>query len=149
MRRKLTFPERASIADDTPLRLDVAAALAFPDGSMAASGLRREASKGRLAIERIAGKDYTTLASITEMRGKCRVEARVPVYGYNQPNEIEMGRSSNRQHGASATADTSTALAAAKATLKALKTRSAITSPENTKRPEPGTVIPLPSKSLT
>jgi hypothetical protein len=47
-----------------PLRLGVAAALAFPDGSMAAARLRREADRGRLIIERIAGKDFTTLANI-------------------------------------------------------------------------------------
>jgi hypothetical protein len=52
----------------------VAAALAFPDGSMTASGLRREAARGRLVIERIAGKDYTTLANIERMREQCRVE---------------------------------------------------------------------------
>jgi hypothetical protein len=56
------LPARAEIGPDTPLRLDVAAALAYPDGSMSASGLRREASRGRLVIERVAGKDYTTLA---------------------------------------------------------------------------------------
>jgi hypothetical protein len=33
------------IGPDTPLRLRVAAALAFPDGSMTASGLRREAAE--------------------------------------------------------------------------------------------------------
>ena len=44
----------------------VAASLAYPDGSMTASGLRREAAKGRLAIERIAGKDYTTIAVSSE-----------------------------------------------------------------------------------
>ena len=32
-----------------------------PDGSMTASGLRKEARKGRLIIERTTGKDYTTL----------------------------------------------------------------------------------------
>jgi hypothetical protein len=32
------------------LRLSMAAALAFPDGSMTASGLRREAARGRLVI---------------------------------------------------------------------------------------------------
>jgi hypothetical protein len=47
----------------TPLRLDVVA-LAFPDGSMGASGLRREAAKGRLAVEHFAGKDYPTLQAI-------------------------------------------------------------------------------------
>ena len=47
-----------TIRPDTPLRLDVAAALAYPDGSMTASGLRREHKRGRLIIERTAGKDY-------------------------------------------------------------------------------------------
>jgi hypothetical protein len=37
------------VSPDTPLRLSVAAALAFPDGSMTASG-RREAARGRLMI---------------------------------------------------------------------------------------------------
>ena len=41
------LPERESITTDTPLRLSVAAALAYPDGSMTANGLRREAKRGR------------------------------------------------------------------------------------------------------
>src|ERR1700683_2135915 len=64
------LPPRHQIEPDTPLRLAVAAALEFPDGSMTASGLRREAAHGRLQIWRIAGKDYTTIAGLTEMRGK-------------------------------------------------------------------------------
>jgi hypothetical protein len=63
-----TLPPRDDIKPDSPLRLDVAAALAYPDGSMTASGLRREAARGRLVIERTAGKDYTTLADIERMR---------------------------------------------------------------------------------
>jgi hypothetical protein len=51
----------SNIFGDAPIRLSVAAKLAFPDGSMTASGLRREAARGRLLVERIAGKDYTTL----------------------------------------------------------------------------------------
>src|ERR1700758_666662 len=66
------LPSREEIRPDTPLRLGVAAALAFPDGSMTASGLRREGARGRLVIERVAGKDYTTLAAIEEMRALCR-----------------------------------------------------------------------------
>jgi hypothetical protein len=58
--------DRSEISGTTPLRLAVAAALAYPDGSMTASGLRREAARGRLAIERTAGKDYTMLAAIEE-----------------------------------------------------------------------------------
>jgi hypothetical protein len=65
------------VTPDTPLRLGVAAAIAFPDGSMTAAGLRRESARGRLIIERIAGKDYTTLANIERMRELCRVEAKV------------------------------------------------------------------------
>jgi hypothetical protein len=45
---------------------------------MTASGLRREGARGRLGIERIAGKDYTTLANIERMRELCRVPAKVP-----------------------------------------------------------------------
>jgi hypothetical protein len=61
--------------------LGIAAALAFPDGTMTASGLRREAMRGRLVIERIAGKDYTTLSNIERMRELCRVEAKAPDSG--------------------------------------------------------------------
>jgi hypothetical protein len=57
-----------SYPQDRPLRLAVAAKVAFPDGSMAASGLRREARRGRLVIERIAGKDYTILGACPSNR---------------------------------------------------------------------------------
>jgi hypothetical protein len=63
---------------DAPLRLSLAAKLAVPDGSMTASGLRPEAARGRLHVERIAGKDDTTLESIKRMRELCRVQAKEP-----------------------------------------------------------------------
>src|SRR6266853_1421425 len=69
-----TLQDLPSYPVDRPLRLSLAARIAFPDGSITASGLRREAQRGRLVIERIAGKDYTTLAAIDEMRKLCRVE---------------------------------------------------------------------------
>jgi hypothetical protein len=69
------LPGIDAIHPETPLRLDVAAAIAYPDGSMTASGLRREHKRGRLIIERTAGKDYTTLAHINTMRDQCRIEA--------------------------------------------------------------------------
>jgi hypothetical protein len=72
---KAALPNTDKILPDTPLRLSVAAAIAFPDGSMTASGLRREAGRGNLIIERLAGKDYTTLANIEQMRAPCRVQA--------------------------------------------------------------------------
>ena len=43
MSRKVAMPDPSRISDETLLRLGVAAALEFPDGSMSASGLRREA----------------------------------------------------------------------------------------------------------
>lgn len=43
---------------------------------MTASGLRKEAARGRLVIERIAGKDYTTLAAIADMRKLCRLPSK-------------------------------------------------------------------------
>lgn len=60
------------IGPTTPLRLEIAARLAFPDGSMKVSGLRREIARGRLTSEMIAGKLYTTLGDIDAMRTLCR-----------------------------------------------------------------------------
>ena len=64
------------IGPTTPLRLETAAKLAFPDGSMKLAGLRREIARGRLAYEVIAGKHYTTLKYIEEMRDLCRVQVK-------------------------------------------------------------------------
>ena len=86
-----------SVSKDAPLKLALAAKLAFPDGSMSASGLRREARKGRLVVERIAGKDYTTVEAIEEMRKLCRIDRRASDYGFegeeaqrNQPGSSVM-----------------------------------------------------------
>src|SRR6202042_670094 len=81
------MPARSEVGDDTPLRLAVAAALAYPDGSMTASGLRREAVRGRLVIERTAGKDYTTLAAIAEMRNRCRLQPKARDWGSGKQDE--------------------------------------------------------------
>src|ERR1700746_774625 len=74
------------IAPSTPLRLEAAARLAFPDGSMKLAGLRREIARGRLAYEVIAGKHYTTLADIDAMRELCRVQAKAPVSTSDLPD---------------------------------------------------------------
>lgn len=63
-------------APDTPLRLDVAVREAFPAGGMTVSGLRREIARGRLEVELIAGKQFTTLAAIANMRAMCRVPVK-------------------------------------------------------------------------
>ncbi|UQR64301.1 hypothetical protein LRP30_02985 [Bradyrhizobium sp. C-145] len=64
-----------NVGPTTPLRLQVAARLAFPDGSLGVPGLRNEIAKGRLRCEKIANKLYTTLEAIEEMRSLCRVKS--------------------------------------------------------------------------
>src|SRR5262249_29882769 len=105
---------RNEIGDDEPLRLKVAAARAFPDGSMTVSGLRREAARGRLALERIAGKDYTTLGAIKAMRRLCHSAERGHGFGCN----LQMDAS--EPLGSSATESSKSALASARTTLKRL-----------------------------
>src|SRR5882724_5113975 len=89
------------ITRDTPLRLEAAAKLAFPDGSMKLAGLRREIARGRLAYEVIAGKHYTTLADIDAMRELCRVKAADHGSTSDLPDEREAN--SNPQSGSSET----------------------------------------------
>lgn len=72
------------VSRDAPLRLDDAAGIAFPNGRMTASGLRREAKRGRLVIYRIAGKDFTTLNAIEAMIRRCPLPAKGPDCGSNQ-----------------------------------------------------------------
>src|SRR5208283_5399865 len=75
------FAKTENVSKDAPLRLATATEMACRDGSMSASGLRREAAKGHLIVERIAGKDYTTISAIEEMRKLCRIEQNVSDYG--------------------------------------------------------------------
>jgi hypothetical protein len=131
---------------DDPIRLKVAAALAFPDGSMTVSGLRREAARGRLAIDRVAGKDYTTLRAIEEMRALCRVPPKAPVCG-SGPHGTTMKDITPRP-GSSGTEDGNLPLAAARMIVKELKERYPTTSPASTRR-RGATVIPLSSRSST
>jgi hypothetical protein len=116
-----SIPPPEKVTPDTPLRLEIAAMLAFPDGSMTAAGLRREGARGRLVIERIAGKDFTTLANIERMRELCQLH----------PKELDFGSAGNaetRKAGlrtppstSSETADISRARAAAEMTVAKLK----------------------------
>src|SRR5256885_801600 len=97
------LPNKATIGPDTPLRLEAAAALAHPDGSMTASGLRKEAGRGRLVIERTAGKDYTTLAAIAEMRELCRQNTKDRASGSAKPGAISAAEQPTKPSGSSST----------------------------------------------
>jgi hypothetical protein len=66
---------------------------------MTASGLRREAAKGRLVIERVAGKDFTTLAEIENMRALCRVPQKESVSGFVPKTETPTARSDSALFG--------------------------------------------------
>ena len=85
-----------------PLRLNIAAALAFPDGSMTVSGLRREAKRGNLVIETVAGRHYVTLGAIEEMRKLCRVKAEGHACGGEKSAETAE-RLPRKAHGSSST----------------------------------------------
>jgi hypothetical protein len=74
--KRADIPPPGTITPTSPLRLSVACKLAFPDGSMSEKGLRELGHAGKLTVERIRGKDYTTLADIEEMRSLCRVQAK-------------------------------------------------------------------------
>ena len=67
MRRGVRIPDRAEITADTPLSLDVAARIAFPDGSMSGLALRNAATRGDLGHAKIGGRVYTSLADIERM----------------------------------------------------------------------------------
>src|SRR5262249_51767494 len=127
-------PNRSEIGATTPLRLALAAELAYPDGSMTASGLRREASRGRLVLERTAGKDYTTLAEIERMRELCRVEARGQDSGCAMPNTTKTETSLTPPYGSSRTVNTEKALDAALMIVNKLKSDSPNTSAASTLR---------------
>src|SRR5258708_20899881 len=129
------------VGTDAWVRLGVAAAIAFPDGSMTAAGLRREAARGRLIIERIAGKDFTTLANIEQMRELCRVPQKDLVSGSAPKNEISTARSANAQCGSSETDRARSARVALQKIARAPSAPSASTLPKSTSLTESAAVI--------
>lgn len=135
-----------ALPPDTPLRLDVAAALAYPDGSMTASGLRREAKRGRLVIERIAGKDYTTFGYINRMREQCRLETkdRASTSGAR----VETKKADTRRSGSSSTATISAARAALQTILQEPNAPSPRISPASTPGRQEKLAAVIPIKSL-
>jgi hypothetical protein len=147
---KASIQNVEGVGPNTPLRLGVAAALAFPDGSMTASGLRRERDRGRLVVERIAGRDYTTLGYIERMRELCRAADRDRASGLEKPSATVPEDSHIRPSGLSKTLNIGKALDAAKQIVEGLKERSLSTSPANTSPgSKPASVHRLQSRSRT
>src|ERR1700722_6337933 len=108
------FPQelRDQIGPDSPLRLEIAVRIAFPAGGMTVSGLRKERDRKRLVIEKIAGKDFTTLRDIERMRELCRAPQRGPASGSSPKSETLRESSPAARHGSSETERTRSARAA-------------------------------------
>jgi hypothetical protein len=92
---ELPIAANDNIHPDEPLRLDDAIKFGFPHGGMTVSGLRREAAAGRLVIEKIANKHFTTLRAVEEMRKSCRVRVEARACG----GEKIGGRVERSSHG--------------------------------------------------
>src|ERR1700704_4327962 len=91
-----------NIDPDAPLRLEDAIRVCFPHGGITVSGLRREAKAGRLVVEKIANKHFTTPRAIEEMRKLCRVNQSLPVFG-GEKRGAKIARSSREERGLSST----------------------------------------------
>jgi len=99
----MTDRTQPEITRDTPLRLADAVKIAFPMGGMTVAGLRRERDRSRLIVEKIAGKEFTTLAHIERMRELCRDEARELGSSLKPPAVTRVERSPTKQPGSSET----------------------------------------------
>src|SRR5436305_15109229 len=111
-RASMTIRTRPQTTHYTPIRLAEAVKIAFPLGGMTVAGLRRERDCNRLVIEKIAGKEFTTLAHIERMREMCRDEARAQGSSLKPPAAARAERLPTRQRGSSETTDATSAQAA-------------------------------------
>ncbi|UIY45572.1 hypothetical protein [Methylobacterium radiotolerans] len=75
-KRLRSLPDRSETTADTPLHLDTAARLAFPDGVVTGLTLRNAAARGDLEYERLGGRIITTLRWIREWRERNRRPAK-------------------------------------------------------------------------
>ena len=112
-----------------PMRLAHAAAMF----GLTVSALRTEARHGRLAISRVAGKDFVTKAEIERMFERCQLAPKAPDYGSGQPEPRTAVTS--EPHGSSATESINRARDALSETMRRLKGDSPATSPVKARRP--------------
>src|SRR5258708_5573915 len=125
----------------TPLTLDVAAQLAFPDGSITGPALRGLTATGRGEAKLFSNQYCVTLNEKGERRDGGRAHEKAPASGSGPVETTE------RRCGLSSTEERNLALAAARATLREPNNPSPITSPKNTTRRKPSAkVIPIQPK---
>src|SRR5271157_1545916 len=104
------------------IRLETAAKIAFPDGSVTVSALRKQIKLGRLIAWLVGGKYLTSLNEIERMLETCRVTPSRPDSGtvsQGRQNKVAVPKKAS---GSSFTTD-ALARDAAKATARALKER--------------------------
>lgn len=131
----MKLPPPETITPTTPLRLDVAAHLGFPGGSMTEASLRRLVVAKKLAHEKIAGKYWVTLAAIEEMRTTCRVPAKAPELSSKNP------ATADSEPGSSETDSGPSALDAMNAIAQELIENLLPTSSKNTTRKRPSAKV--------
>ncbi|QKC72037.1 hypothetical protein EB815_24980 [Mesorhizobium loti] len=125
--------------DDTPIRLQEACDRFF-GGRLTPKGLRAEARKGNLTIEKIANKDFVTPSAIKEMRLKCRVGKVLPASFPGSTGTASSGSSS-------ATGPFTSERDALLAKLKSRRKSSRNTSGKKSKNPSPSNVVPITSRA--
>jgi hypothetical protein len=138
-----------NIEPDKPLPLEMAARVAFPDGSMTASGLRNEIKKGNLQASKVAGRIWTTLSNIKRMMERCQITeaddaARVRNSTSANPSDPAAssdGSSSTAPPAASASREAQAHLSQI---VQRLRKPSPPTSPKSTS-PTSGKVVPIKS----
>jgi hypothetical protein len=111
-----------------PMRLAHAAAMF----GLTVSALRTEARRGRLAISRVAGKDFVTKAEVERMFERCQLAPKAPDCGSGPPEPRTAA--TNELSGSSATESINRARDATLATVKRLKEGSRPTSPVKARR---------------
>src|SRR5215470_10056435 len=126
------LPPLDSIKPDTPLRLYAAAALAFPDGSITETSLRKACTQGELEYELLRGKYHTTLAAIKDWRARCRVQPKGQGSGSARKSETPTARSASARSGSFEMDHARSARAALHKMLKAPTAPSSNTSRVNT-----------------
>lgn len=152
MPRSMRVPARDEVTDDTPLHIETAARLAFPDGAVSPLALRNAASRGELEHERLGGRICTTLAWIREWRERCRQKPKGRAFG---GDEAPRGQTASAETGTGSSRTTSDVSARASAQLvlenlrRQHKTPSLGTSLSSAKPRANVTVLPRPSRSPT
>ena len=127
---------------EMPIRLDRAARIAFPDGSIRAYGLRKESEAGRLETFVVAGKHFTTLAAIERMKELCRVQPKaLTSTGLTKKEKVTEAYAAAKAI-TSSTAETDYSLASAVAFATKLKNSAPTTARRSTRRSASASATP-------